>query len=104
MTTVESLQALTDEQLIEKVAVEVMGWEKDPKAQYDNGLFKKPGRKGPCLRFNPLHDWNHTMEVWEKATADCALGTPIHLKLLKGANHQRNICLAALLAVSQPQP
>lgn len=91
--TLEQLQALADDQLIEKVAHEVMGWEKKPLTfplmgvekcdktgedviyWYEGEKFKHAVSKYYCHgelddsydvideRFRPLTDWNHTMEV-----------------------------------------
>ncbi len=71
MNTLEELQALSDEQLIEKLAVEVMGWED---ASYFEGRNKrkewKPYGVNPYTpisgTWNPLTDWNHWREVEEK--------------------------------------
>lgn len=66
-------QDMTDEQLIEAIAREVMGWEfrsdKGHECWY-NGYFESKRVAGRMLyrvtadkRWNPLTDWNHTMEV-----------------------------------------
>lgn len=98
MTTLETLQALSDEELTEKVAVKVMRFPKG-------------------TRFNPLKNWNHTMRVINWATfgenkptrvldpiiiSISSLGccvTTFHAKI-EDNNPQRAICIAALLAVS----
>jgi hypothetical protein len=60
MSNLSDLQALTDEQLIEKVAVEVMGFERR------HGGWNRKGEWVNDAGFSPLTDWNHTMEVVEK--------------------------------------
>lgn len=81
MTTLEQLQALSDEALIEKVAVEVMRWTRGPIPDslsntewwWKNGepIYVVPGKgKNKALRWNPLTDWNHTWEVVEKMQSE----------------------------------
>lgn len=127
MNTLESLQALSDSELIEKVAVELMGAKIG--TMNDDYSFKKkflsfPGRKGTFFKWNPLLDWNHTMEVVEKLAENHGwylyrIATEVGLKvgftrragsmsdgyILSAGfkdtddNQRRNICLAALTAV-----
>lgn len=64
--TLSELQALSDDELIERLAVEVMGWKK--------GTWKTRDRWPDFIatdsklkrHWNPLTDWNHTMEVRAK--------------------------------------
>ena len=80
MTTLESLSALPDDQLIEKVAVEVMGWEKYRLPFFNSDEYWHPkGNRSeyiahvgtPLLKplagrtWNPLTDFNHALEVLE---------------------------------------
>lgn len=50
---------ITDSELIEALAIEVMGWEK-----YDSSGANEP--------WNPLTDWNHWRQVEEKIMKDPA--------------------------------
>lgn len=114
--TLEELQRLTDEQLIEKVAEDVMKWTilRCRCPMNCGGHFKKDDGTQVFKNWNPLTDWNHTMEVrgkvghmdiefvpdgccvmvWNKPNAP--------LETFDKAP-QRAICLAALLAVT-PDP
>jgi len=80
MSTLKELQALSDEELISKIATEVMGWKRGPhpdgitaRAQwwYVDGIAIRPAysikREG---QWNPLTDWNHWRQVEEKVMAD----------------------------------
>lgn len=117
------LQALPDDQLIEKVAVEVMHWEKVRIDQREMVWKEKDGlprhRVGNWL---PLDDWNHTIEVVDQmsqypdtfmqglSSLDGVWAGDFPHKWhswydvifsnAKSGAAQRNICLAALLAVS----
>lgn len=70
--TLSELQALTDEELISRIAVEVMGWKKVTRpTQSGYGTYEGWDRGHgsyihPCREWRPLTDWNHTMEVVEK--------------------------------------
>ena len=135
----ESLSALPDDQLIEKVAVEVMGWEivRSPTGKkydrYIRGYWPlNDGTQRPAYSYmrhwNPLTDWNHTMEVLEKVRTieqpmeadrtklevciNCAHLCKDYCVEIYGRDHraivedkdpQRAICISALLAVS-PTP
>lgn len=117
--TLAELQALSDDQFIEKVAVEVMNWE--PRDCFGETLFIS---SNDTIRpFKPLTDWNHTMEVvmqmehqgfqfW-MTTFHSDLGNRFCTKVIfakadeapfEHEDRQRAICLAALLAFSPPQP
>ena len=76
MTNDTTTPALTDEQIIERLAVEVMGWHKDVRdsgrsmwvnsENYGMGYTENYLNKGSGsmdFAWNPLTDWNHTMEV-----------------------------------------
>jgi hypothetical protein len=95
MTTIDDLRRLSDDQLIEKVAEEVMG---------------SIGHK-----WNPLADWNHTMQIVERLVAREPNGD-FHMEhfteewrvgycrmdewLASDPDLRRAICLSALIAVS----
>lgn len=78
--TLQEVQALPDDQLIEKVAVEVMGWKERSKFNSAGGQDRSWWKDGEWVcnkdgewvcnagkhHWNPLTDWNHTMEVVEK--------------------------------------
>lgn len=133
MTTLQDLQALTDEQLIEAVATKVMGWESGPYA--DSGHLwwfdknRAPNESFPerCRTiWNPLTDWDHTMEVVDRLTSEAfnfrsniqksssyfsaefykpfGRGRPVVNEYWRKHDNypcqQRVICLAAILAVS----
>jgi len=73
--TTKPWASLSDQEKVEWLAVEVMGWEK---ANYESdGLcYYRVGNKeyGVAeLTWNPLKDWNHTMQVVMKVGAiyDC---------------------------------
>lgn len=113
----EQLQALSDEELIERVAVEVMGWEK--KWNYDNPIpvgFWWP--RAVQMRFwNPLTDWNHAAEVvrtmrsrwWmsylirSQANGKTLVEFTDKVGMLAGRHIDKDecraVCLASLLAV-----
>lgn len=74
MTTLESLQTLTDEQLIEKVAVEVMWWSKERYGVCNchTGWNQGGGSWIGVGHWDPLRNWNDTMEVVERVmTLQC---------------------------------
>lgn len=130
MTTLEQLQALPDEKLIEKVAIEVMGWYKEH-SHYALGVWNWEKAGNPvCVAtdnrpmmgkqvWDPLTDWNHTMEVVEKMQTSGPgwafdMVFPIRKKtapvilchrfrgeqsITDEPNPQRAICLAALLSL-----
>lgn len=119
MNNHQDIMGLSDEQLIEKVAVEVMGWARIP---MEFGKMKwclppsvqermLPEHRVPVIlsvAWNPLTDWNHTMELVKR------MRKPVTIEIHEGAcrvfrgadlsifdtNQQRAICLAALHAVS----
>lgn len=127
MTTLEQLQDLTDEQLIEKVAVEVMQF---PQGRMDGEMVYRIGdsvvyAKWLTERWNPLTDWNHTMEVLGRIENRRGIRmSHLPFKGPKGASYvevwsvwvegcgeavvhhslQRAILIAALLAVSPLPP
>ena len=118
--TLEELQALTDEQLIEKVATKVMGWMSFETYTGKRQCWAKPNTDATVFKdeWNPLADWNHTMEVvmhlhestafhlfsfkrswWQAQFGDDHDGdAPVYIL---DQNPQRAICLAALLANAQ---
>lgn len=127
MTTLESLAELTDEQLIEKVAVEIMGWKKwywdEPGHGRSWGWVSSKHSashrdKKNCDAYwgwNPVADyefcgvkvtadWNHTIQVAKKAYDEYGdifydrLG-PCE-PLYTDPDAQRQVCLAALQATS----
>ena len=70
MTTLEQLKALSDEELTERLAVEVMGWHKGEAQWLDsggNGMASLPNSYcvdcGQIFDWNPLTDSGHTIEV-----------------------------------------
>lgn len=94
---------ITDEQLIERVAVEVMGWEVIPHGEGYEQLppVVKDHAGYVSTQWNPLTDWNHTMEVVEKINRVHAIKLKFwldHGDTMHGL--QRELCLAALKAVS----
>src|SRR4051812_20127683 len=106
MTTLEELQRLSDEQLIEKVAVEVMGFQKViQKKQGPRFLttwLRDPNRRlNAAKKWLPLEDWNHTMEVVVEVR-NCRINQ--FASYFPGSFidcAQRAICRAPLLAFSQ---
>jgi hypothetical protein len=98
---------LNDEQLTERVAVEVMGWEKQ-KSMLPM-WWMKDGESIAFIRdWNPLTNWNHTMEVAEKSKLVFSIwygsnGTKNFAVNGRSwddsVSLQRAICLAALQAV-----
>lgn len=69
-----STPAATDQQIVERLAVEVMGWEtgtyEGEDRWYDFAVF---GSKGTPFDWNPLTDWNHFRQLEEKVFADPSL-------------------------------
>src|SRR5205085_35839 len=108
------------EQLIEKVAVVVMGWMPNAGGMREASGWWSDPLKAETTHWNPLTDWNHTMEVVEKmkdgygtdfmtALADQTITWEGSFPdtwanwfwvVYEQKNPQRAICLAALLAVS----
>lgn len=123
------LSGLTDQELIEAVATKVMGWHPE-RHMHGAQLWKdEVGRACAIKRgeydsgdeaWDPLTDWNHTMEVLEKAVAEgctfkmqIGFTTPGHRRfdsvewynghvggLVNDWDTRRAICLAALAVVS----
>jgi len=121
---IDELKVLSDDAIIEKVAVEVMGWRTRKsktckwciifQAEDDELGYCKLCRLPSCY-WNPLTDWNHTMEVVARlkkkgidfAFASYELEPPYTAtfnisrdSLVSDANPRRAICFAALRAVS----
>lgn len=129
-------EAMSDEQLIEAVAVEVMGWTMQDRGEKDMPLEVWVGYKVSksdksmrseikydCNQWNPLTDWNATMEVrqkmhelgrefnWRSDVTHHRREHEIQFSWCYGFDHesphtlieakdpQRAICLAALHAV-----
>lgn len=121
---------MTDDQLRDAVAVEVMGWEwSDDQSTEDHPcrLYFTRGRSDvihiKATNWNPLTDWNHTMEVrdrlrslgwWMELENECCIGcegcilhhdpdedepTKEDISVRHEENPRRAICLAALQAV-----
>jgi len=95
---------MTDPELVEAVATEVMGWGK--------GKFMKDGveqRWSWELGWNPLTDWNNWREVEEKIQGDEALAKVFYHPKRWGdvfgyiKSDLRTRCIAALQAV-RPLP
>lgn len=130
MSDAPDTDGLTDEQLIERVAVEVMGWKRREINRTDEDetwLWESDyGLETARASWNPLTDWNHTMEV-EKAMAARGFSTyRIHsekgiqvgfcfgLPRLSSPNiispvvpvdqERRYLCLAALKAIRSSRP
>ena len=146
-------EAMTDEQLIEAVAVEVMGWKKEDTGAPAFGVCKEHGNleqsrnetwkrwwyrsgdkkgKGDKVMgdvwtefttrgWNPLTDWNHTMEVvgrMQKQTYYYEISNGVHsepaycrfwdrgrfIDVVGYGRPQRAICLAALKTVHNHPP
>jgi len=115
--TLQDLQRLSDEQLIEKVAVEVMGWTitgrlSDGTVMWNRGENRKKGERKHIGSWNPLASWEHTMEMVEEVRAR---GLPVKMHFAPVADKvtcsirgntlleirmQRAICIAAILALS----
>jgi hypothetical protein len=110
---------ITDAELIERVAVEVMGFQV---VSHDQFMLLKKGTRRAFLedkiicnedlpdKWNPLTDWNHTMEVMEEIkprwmrfteALEEISGTPVWEDILYEMDSRR-ICLAALKAISSP--
>lgn len=114
MATHESMSALPDHEIISRLAVEIMKW--DAIGKTEDGLLPFWASGG----WNPLRDWNNTMEVVAKITNPFGLqilllqGGAAEVHYVSGGgdtfrefhvnekNAQRAICLAALSAVSHP--
>ena len=90
---------MTDQDLINKLATDVMGWEEIIMVQNagfgysesiayreKNGMFKKRYHN-----WNPLKDWNHTAQVLSKMTKE-----QIPQFSFVDDDAQEAICLAAL--------
>ncbi len=118
--TLEELQRLSDKELIELCATKVMGWEPDRKSSTGRVLYWQGGEK-TFIHFQPLTDWNHTMEVVGKVLKNhgwhgrngfllttkqeedggnwyCEFPQP-KWEYAEDIDPRRAICLAALLAV-----
>lgn len=87
--TLQELQRLSDEQLVEKLAVEVMGWEKRLSAYHECPHCKVRDSKTYqwwsqdmepilkpiwCEQWNPLTSWDDAMDA-VKASSACGDGT-----------------------------
>lgn len=115
--TTEELKALTDEELIETVATNVMGLCKHPQLPDGKKTWCKTcGKHGVIKRNgfpNYLTDWNHTWQVVEKMAPFWFMMNSRHHdgdwwvsfnipsvepNSIIDKNPQRAICLAALLA------
>jgi hypothetical protein len=134
MSTTKPPSALTDEQIVERLATELMGWKLEVD-QWGNRDFCRPFNKIyeriPSTRWNPLTDWNYTMEVVEKLRSIgwwiqldneccigcecCQLSPDLSLEkwdeieapepiLIKHEPLKRAICLAALAAMDSLPP
>src|SRR4051794_28777196 len=70
MTPTPSINGMTDQQLIEAVATEVMGWHRKPWDWRQDGDTFKWANENDWIdasgMWNPLTDWNHTMEVVQR--------------------------------------
>lgn len=118
-------QNMTDEELVRRVAVEVMRW-RNIKAftDDDSGVSGYQDSFPPFethFDWNPLTDWNHTMEVYDRVPKNRTEHWPSwhnengvacekHMFILwvgdekiavEDSSHQRAICLAALLSVAK---
>lgn len=111
----EELQKLSDEELISRIAVEVMGWERI--ADFWGHYHTLPDNQNEiCAEagWNPLTDWNHTMEVvkrmqaqgWHFAYEHFPKGSPAGFSVASFGRAiaddiigQRAILFAALVAV-----
>ncbi len=120
MTTLEELQALPDQDLIDKVARKVMGWEGWAISARQFDAVCICGRTAGA--WDPLTNWNHTMQIVRemrekghsfllsegKGAGNFSLQCVFHYKGSFGdrkgrsqsANPQRAVCVAALLALS----
>lgn len=54
--------AMSDQQKSEWLATKVMGWKPDKKSSTGRVIYWQVGDKD-FIHFQPLTDWNHTMEV-----------------------------------------
>lgn len=74
-----STPAATDQQIVERLAVEVMGWRKhDPESLdcegwWGKGEYELLEQIWAEYTWNPLTDWNHFRQVEEKVFADPSL-------------------------------
>lgn len=118
------LTGLTDEEIVTRCATEVMGWRLElcttndvpfPPHKYYAWHNEDAEELHSKERWNPLADWNHTMEVTEKMRKDgfyfrfmyagfrpdvfCAA---FGKGFISDRSFNRAICLAALRAVSSP--
>jgi hypothetical protein len=113
--TLDQLKALTDEELTVKVAVEIMGFTQAERNKYDTIRFKKAGKHGCPSVWEPLENWNHTMDLlavfdgWSIELSKYA-HKPFHIEITKfrkpeayvqrfTTKPQRGICIAALLTL-----
>lgn len=114
--TLEELQQLTDEQLIEKVATEVMGWRVIPQPEGWTDLVLIEQSDGHITQhWNPLTNWNDTMKVVEQVRRNemdfeiwISAGWSVRIMQGSSTNYdardshgQRAILIAALLS-TQP--
>ena len=132
MTPTDSpYSGMKDEDLIEAVATKVMGWtpqqssdaweaRKRPHTWFDSLTM----RRTPMYKWNPLTNWNCTMDVVERlrkmewrfwfTTFISDVGNPDNSKVIfdnhygkeysvEDFNPQRAICLAALASLSPSQ-
>lgn len=126
--TLSELQALSDSELIERVATEVMGWYRSIELRGSDWFWAREVKTfiGDIIEleeegcadatWNPLTDWNHTVQVVKNVNVQ-----PWHLKWRANGKWmssvgdrsvrtddcfwiddcpQRAICMAALLATS----
>lgn len=125
MTALESLQALSDAELIERLAIEVMGWKKWYWDEPAHGRawgwvsakhYESHRDKRKCDAYpgwNPVGDyeylgtsvkadWNHTMEVVKQCDKKGFVRETDLIAFQRAISFrdQRAICLAALLATS----
>jgi hypothetical protein len=96
---------LSDSQIVERLATEVMGLRWKP-----YGIVRSIGGwidvNGTDYGYwNPLTDWNNTMEVVEKSHGDPEKLADIAFRITKENNDpQRAICLAALATLGSFPP
>lgn len=87
---------MTDTEKVEWLATEVMGWTHDPGYNRYDGSHSGEGwtdeHGNLVLNWEPLRDWNHTMQIVEKAVMD---GHRFECDL---TSTQLEICEAAYLA------
>ena len=123
MTPTPDSEGMTDEQLIERVAV-MMGWKRHRNGILGQQRYHTDRNVPQPEDWNPLEDWNDTMvlvewmrakgfiyEIWtSKGNHVCIRDANLKYRnydvivTINDVPLQQAICLAALKAISTPKP